>query len=248
MRVRTQDSTVSVHTVLAACRYNRIREGVHADGSVEVRALAELLDVSETTVRRDLDRVLRSGRKRRGTRRSRAGHGGPCNALIAARDDADKDAIATAAAELVRDGDVVMLGPGSTVHGLVVYDELTVDESVQLILLHPAARRDDRSLVGNLTQQTLRLIGAHRLLLCTGGIRHDGIHLDDAAADVPIQLAMLNVADEVVVLTDPGRFPGSGLARGAGTRRSICWSAGWGRTRRSPCSRMRAAGSCAYER
>jgi DeoR/GlpR family transcriptional regulator of sugar metabolism len=219
--------------VLAQRRYDRILDAVRADGPVEVRALAELLDVSEATIRRDLNRMQRSGlikRVRGGATLGTASE--PSYAQVAARDHADKDAVATAAAELVHDGDVVMLGIGTTVHGLAtrlhgrsvtvvtsslaVYEELAGDDAVELILLGGAVRRNYRSLVGFLTELALRQIHAQRLFFSPSGIRPDGTFLDDTAVEVPIKQAMLRAVDEVVLLADPSKFPGTGLARVCG--------------------------------
>jgi len=219
--------------VLAQRRYDRILDAVRADGPVEVRALAEQLRVSEATIRRDLNRMQRSGlikRVRGGAALGTASE--PSYAQVASRDHADKDAIATAAAGLVREGDVVLLDIGTTVHGLAaqlhgrsvtvvtsslaVYEELAVDDAVELILLGGAVRRNYRSLVGFLTEHALRQIHAQRLFLGTSGIRPDGTVLDTTTVEVPLKQAMLRAVDEVVLLADPSKFPGSGLARVCG--------------------------------
>ncbi|HYJ68801.1 MAG TPA: DeoR/GlpR family DNA-binding transcription regulator [Nocardioidaceae bacterium] len=219
--------------MLAQRRYDRILDAVRADGPVEVRALAEQLRVSEATIRRDLNRMQRSGlikRVRGGAALGTASE--PSYAQVASRDHADKDAIATAAAGLVREGDVVLLDIGTTVHGLAaqlhgrsvtvvtsslaVYEELAVDDAVELILLGGAVRRNYRSLVGFLTEHALRQIHAQRLFLGTSGIRPDGTVLDTTTVEVPLKQAMLRAVDEVVLLADPSKFPGSGLARVCG--------------------------------
>jgi DeoR/GlpR family transcriptional regulator of sugar metabolism len=219
--------------VLAQRRYDRILDAVRAEGPVEVRALAEQLAVSEATIRRDLNRMQRSGlikRVRGGATLGTASE--PPYAQVASRDHADKDAIADAAAELVHDGDVVLLDIGTTVHGLAarlhgravtvvtsslaVYDELAADDAVELILLGGAVRRNYRSMVGFLTEHALRQIHAQRLFLGTSGIRPDGTVLDTTTVEVPVKQAMLRAVDEVVLLADPSKFPGSGLARVCG--------------------------------
>jgi DeoR/GlpR family transcriptional regulator of sugar metabolism len=225
--------TDTVGRVLAQRRYDRILDAVRTGGPVEVRALAELLDVSEATIRRDLNRMQRSGlikRVRGGAALGTANE--PPYAQVASRDHAEKDAIATTAADLVHDGDVVLLDIGTTVHGLAarlhgrsvtvvtsslaVYDELAADDTVELILLGGAVRRNYRSLVGFLTEHALREIHAQRLFLGTSGIRPDGTVLDTTTVEVPVKQAMLRAVDEVVLLADPSKFPGSGLARVCG--------------------------------
>lgn len=219
--------------MLAARRYDHILDTLKAEGVVEVRVLADMLAVSEATVRRDLVRLAGQGavcRVRGGARATAIAE--PPYSQVAARPHADKDAIADAAAAMVRDGDVVLLDIGTTVHGLAtrlhgrtvtvvtsslaVYDELADDAVVDLILLGGAVRRNYRSMVGFLTEQALRQIHARRLFLGTSGIRADGTVLDTTLIEVPVKQAMLRAADEVVLLADPTKFPGSGLARVCG--------------------------------
>lgn len=219
--------------MLAARRYDHILDTLREEGVVEVRVLADMLAVSEATVRRDLARLARQGavsRVRGGARAAAIAE--PSYSQVAARPHADKDAIADAAAAMVSDGDVVLLDIGTTVHGLAtrlrgrtitivtsslaVYEELADDAAVDLILLGGAVRRNYRSMVGFLTEQALRQIHARRLFLGTSGIRADGTVLDTTVVEVPVKQAMLRAADEVILLADPTKFPGSGLARVCG--------------------------------
>ncbi len=200
---------------------------------VEVRALADMLSVSHATVRRDLARLAGQGtvsRVRGGARATAVTE--PPFSQVVARPHADKDAIADAAAEMVSDGDVVLLDIGTTVHGLAarlrgrpvtivtsslaVYDELADDAAVDLILLGGAVRRNYQSMVGFLTERALKQIHTDRLFLGTSGIRADGTVLDTTVVEVPVKQAMLQAADEVVLLADPTKFPGNGLARVCG--------------------------------
>ncbi|MGH3385725.1 MAG: DeoR/GlpR family DNA-binding transcription regulator [Nocardioidaceae bacterium] len=219
--------------MLAQRRYDRILETLRSEGVVDVHALAEMLAVSEATVRRDLARLARDGvvsRVRGGAKATAVAE--PPYSHIAARPHADKDAIAQHASALVNDGDVLLLDIGTTVHGLAtllrgrpvtvvtsslaVYEELAEDDTVELILLGGVVRRNYKSMVGFLTEQALRQVHAQRLFLGTSGIRPDGTVLDTTVAEVPVKQAMLRAADEVVLLADAGKFPGSGLARVCG--------------------------------
>ncbi|MGH3360788.1 MAG: DeoR/GlpR family DNA-binding transcription regulator [Nocardioidaceae bacterium] len=222
-----------VHLVLAQQRYELILERLHADGPVEVGTLAHQLHVSEATIRRDLRRL----EDRRLVTRL---HGGaslptaqePPFAHVATSHVPDKDAVATEAAGLVGDGDVLLLDIGTTTHrlasalkgrsvtvitsSLAVYEELATDASVELILLGGVVRRNYRSMVGFLTEQALRQVHAGTLFLGTSGIRPDGTVLDTTVVEVPVKQAMLSAADRVVLLADGSKFPGGGLARVCG--------------------------------
>ncbi|MEY9848953.1 DeoR/GlpR family DNA-binding transcription regulator [Streptacidiphilus sp. MAP5-3] len=103
--------------MLKADRFARILDHVARAGSADVHELAELLDVSGATIRRDLQALDEQGLLRRT-------HGGavtgsvnlelPLRHRAGARQD-EKHRIALAAAELVPDGAVVGLAGGSTV-------------------------------------------------------------------------------------------------------------------------------------
>ncbi len=219
--------------MLAQRRYEQIIDKLRADGPVEVAVLAGMLHVSPATVRRDLahlDRTGRLNRVRGGAALSQQAEA-PFD-QVAMGDPTDKDALAERALELVSDGDVLLLDIGTTVHrlasrlhgrdvtvmtsNLAVYEELATDGAVELILLGGVVRRNYRSMVGFLTEQALRQVHAGTLFMGTSGVRANGTVLDTTIVEVPVKQAMLAAADRVVLLADPGKFPGSGLARVCG--------------------------------
>lgn len=219
--------------VLAERRYERILECLRDDGPAEVPALADLLGVSLATVRRDLGHLEGVGLLRRV-------HGGaalgpssepPFEQVADDHHDA-KRAVAERAAGLVRDGDVVLLDIGTTTRqialalrgrpitvitsSLAVYDELAHDPAIELIVLGGLVRRNYRSMVGYLTTGSLAQVHADRLFLGTSGVRRNGSVLDTTLVEVPVKQAMLVAADEVVLVADAAKFPGSGSARVCG--------------------------------
>ncbi|MDQ3627673.1 MAG: DeoR/GlpR family DNA-binding transcription regulator [Actinomycetota bacterium] len=239
--------------MLAHRRYEQILDRLRDEGPAEVRALADLVSVSEATVRRDLARLQRDGllyRVRGGAALS--GQAEPPFAHSATTHLPDKEAVASRAAQMIRDGDVVLLDIGTTVHrlaarlagrhvtvvtsNLAVYETLATDVAVDLILLGGSVRRNYRSMIGFLTEQALRQIHVGTLFLGTSGIRDTGAVLDTTTVEVPVKHAMIAAADKVVLLADPGKFPGSGLARvcGPGDVDVLV-------TREAACTRTRAA-------
>jgi DeoR/GlpR family transcriptional regulator of sugar metabolism len=144
----------------------------------------------------------------------------------------EKDTIAQRCAELIKDGDTVLLDIGTTAHrlarmlhgrtvtvitsSLAVYDELVDDHDIQLLLLGGVVRRSYRSLVGYLTEDALRQVHADRLFLGTSGVRPDGQVMDTTVVEVPIKRAMIAASDQVVLLADASKFPGTGVARVCG--------------------------------
>ena len=219
--------------MLAERRHGLILDALRADGPATVTSLAQRLGASEATVRRDLSQLDDQGLLRRV-------YGGA--APIDGRDDpfvdvaevrvAEKDAIASRCAELVHDGETVLLDIGTTAHrvarqlrgrsltvvtsNLAVYEELADDTSIQLVLLGGMLRREYRSLVGFLTEDNLRQVHADRLFLGTSGVRPGGQVMDTTVVEVPVKRAMIAASDQVVLVADADKFPGTGMARVCG--------------------------------
>jgi DeoR/GlpR family transcriptional regulator of sugar metabolism len=215
--------------MLAQRRYELIVERLRSAGPVAVGSLAEQLQVSEATVRRDLGRLQRLGlltRVRGGAAPTTSLE--PPFAEVATGEHRARDDVARRAAELVQDGDVLLLDIGTTVHrlathlhgrpltvmttNLAVYEELVPDPDIELIVLGGVVRRNYRSLVGFLTEDCLRQVRADRLFLGTSGVRTDGTVIDTTAVEVPGKRAMIAAADQVVLVADDSKFPGTGYA------------------------------------
>src|SRR5689334_11385297 len=103
--------------MLAAERHEAILRTLGAEGSVRVADLAEALDVSEMTVRRDLDTLdaRQLLRKVHGGAVSRHHRGEePRSAQKANQQRAEKTAIAATAAATITDGMTIAIGAGTT--------------------------------------------------------------------------------------------------------------------------------------
>src|SRR5215210_9401436 len=198
-------------------------------GSAHVTELAVNFGVSEMTVRRDLRELAREGKLERV-------HGGAVNAgweppfeeTIVERLDA-KDRIGAAAAALVRDGQTVMIDIGTTtlqaahhLHGraitvvttsLAVYEELVPDHGIELLLPGGVVRRNYRSLVGVLAEDSLRQLKADVLFLGTSAVDERLAVWDSTMVEVPIKRAMIEAAECVTLLADAAKFAMAGLVR-----------------------------------
>ncbi len=98
----------------------------------------------------------------------------------------------------------------------MVYEELADDEGIELVLLGGVVRREYRSLVGFLTEDTLRRLRADWLFLGTSGVRPGGQVMDTTVVEVPVKRAMMKASDKVVLLADSAKFPGTGMAKVCG--------------------------------
>jgi DeoR/GlpR family transcriptional regulator of sugar metabolism len=197
-----------------------------------VSDLAESFGVSEMTVRRDLHALARDGKLERV-------HGGAVHTAVepgfsqieVERFDV-KDRLGNAAADLVEDGQTVMIDIGTSttaisrhLHGkqitvvttnLAVIEELLPDPGIELVLPGGVVRRNYRSLVGVLAEDSLRQLKADVAFLGTSGVDFELGVWDTTMVEVPIKRLMIAGADQVVLLADLAKFAMTGMVRVCG--------------------------------
>lgn len=220
-------------------RQDRIVGVLRSGGAASVRDLARRLEVSESTIRRDLDLLDRDGELvrtyggavlRPGETVTERGDPHRWEGPFAADADLDlKTRVAARAAELVADDAVVLLDIGTTTplvarrlrgrpvtvvtSNLAVVDELRDDRCVRLVVLGGVFRRNYRSLVGSLTATALAQVSADLVVLSCTGVRPSGHVVDNMAVEAPIKQAMIAAADRVAVVASETKFPGTGALR-----------------------------------
>jgi len=176
-----------------AARRDRILELLAALGQLGVDELTERLGVTESTVRRDLQRLAREGRLTRTLGGAAVAPPTFGEMSLAQRSHiarAQKEAIARWAAAQVKDGETVMLDAGTTTgrvaaalanrsalrvvtNGMTTISELIGAEGVELVVLGGRFRQISQGLVGALTDLTLSRITADHVFLGADGIRAD---------------------------------------------------------------------------
>jgi len=218
-------------TLLPAQRRQEILRAVR-NGTAHVSDLAESFGVSEMTVRRDLGALARDGKLERV-------HGGAVDAgaepgfsqIEVERFDI-KDRLGRAAAAMVQDGMTVMIDIGTStlqmarhLHGskitvvttnLAVVEELLPDPDIELVLPGGIVRRNYRSLVGVLAEDSLRQIKSDMLFLGTSGVDLEMGVWDTTMVEVPIKRLMIAGATEVVLIADAAKFSMTGMVRVCG--------------------------------
>lgn len=210
----------------AAERQQRIIDRARSDGRVEVAALAEELEVTPETVRRDLTTLERHGVLRRV-------HGGaiPLESLgfeprLNVRQErytAEKERIAKAALDELPSEGTVLLDSGSTTQLLaeqLPFDrELTVvtnsvaiaaavaqRENLAVFLLGGRIRGRTLASVGEWTTDALRSISVDVAFVGTNGLTvRRGLTTPDQA-EAAVKRAMVTAARRVVVLCDHSKF------------------------------------------
>jgi DeoR/GlpR family transcriptional regulator of sugar metabolism len=214
--------------MLPAQRRQAILRAVRS-GTAHVTALAETFGVSEMTVRRDLHALARDGK----LERVRGGAVNveserPFSEIVVERLEA-KDRIGRAAAALVEDGQTAMIDIGTTTlqaarhlrgrsltvitTNLAAYEELLPEPGIELVLPGGVVRRNYRSLVGMLAEDTLRRLRADIAFLGTSGIDADLAVWDTTMVEVPIKRAMIAASQRTVLLADAAKFDMNAMVR-----------------------------------
>jgi len=170
----------------------RLLEILERDGEQAIERLARLFQVSEMTIRRDLQALSRQGRVIRTHGGATAGQRVSFEFRFLERagvEAAAKEHIASVAASLVKPGDTVILDSGTTtlaiaralapISGLTVVttslpiaSELFGREGLEVIILGGSLRKDAPDLTGALTQSNLE-----QLRLDVGFLGADAIDL-----------------------------------------------------------------------
>lgn len=210
--------------MLAEERRNRLLEMVRVKRFASLPELAEELKVSESTVRRDLDYLEEQGATRRI-------HGGvlyagssPKMPHFDVRQVAkweQKKAIAERAVELIENGDTVLLDGGSTTYEvarlLVGRPVHVVTTSLPVANLFASDANSDLVLVGgNICPRTgvaqgpyadkmLGMVRVRKTILSVAGINDEGCFNNNLLL-VETEQAMMDAADEVIVVADSTKF------------------------------------------
>jgi DeoR/GlpR family transcriptional regulator of sugar metabolism len=216
--------------VLVEERRQRVLDLVSRRGFVSLLDLVQNINVSESTIRRDLDHLHRQGVVKRT-------HGGAMfvgdgSSLPALEDRStmqltEKQAVAREAAARVRDGDTILLDGGTTT--LEVAKAL-VGRPVQIVtnslpIAHLFSNRREADLVmlggyvypktgvalGPLTVRMMEDVHVHQAILSVGGITAKGLFNSNVLL-VETERRMMRTADEVVVVADHSKVGRQALA------------------------------------
>jgi DeoR family transcriptional regulator, aga operon transcriptional repressor len=207
-------------------RHQGILEAIREDQHVTVTALSDRFAVSEVTVRRDLRELAEAGTLRRVHGGAVASEPAPPEAPVIRRMghlEACKAAIGQAAAGLVRDGEAVFIGSGSTAayvaralrghrevtvitNALTVANELAIVEGVTVVVTGGAMRRSELSLVGHLTEAAVQELRVDKVIIGMRALSPDAGMTNDYLPEVMTDRAILRMAEELIVVADHTKF------------------------------------------
>lgn len=201
-------------------RRQRVLDLVSQRGFMSLTDLASAIQVSESTVRRDLEYWHQQGSLRRthgGVMFIGDGNGLPALEERATRQLEEKKAIARAAVERMRDGDAILLDGGTTTlevaRALQGRSLQVVTNSLPIAMLFAASRETDLILLGGyvypktgvalgpLTIRSLPDVHVNQAVMSCSGITARGLFNSNLLL-VETQRAMMRCADEVVVVAD----------------------------------------------
>ncbi len=202
-------------------RRARLVEHLRSDGRASVAQLAVGLGVTQSTIRRDLQRLARDGRLVRT-------YGGAAIAdrvsRVPANDPAraSKQRIAGAARDLVTDGSTIVIGSGSTAlafaraiddrrltvitNALDVANVLMDREGIELIVLGGVVRPGMHSMLGHLAELATSELRADTLFMGIGAISVEQGLMNDSVPEILIDRALRRMARTAVVLADASKF------------------------------------------
>lgn len=200
-------------------------------GFADLSVLVSELGVSESTVRRDLSQLEEDGIARRT-------HGGAVyvsdrhNALSYSaretRDAAEKEAIGKAAAELIADGETILLDGGTTTfqvaqnlmnrslqvvtNSLPIATLLNVAPNIELTLIGGYIYPRTGVALGPMAQGMLESLSVSKAIFSVAGFTEEALYNMNVLM-VDFQQQMMCCAGEVIVVTDSSKFGKRGLAK-----------------------------------
>ena len=213
-------------SLLKAERQQLILEAVKDSRQATVAELSRRFDVSQVTIRRDLRELAAQGALRRA-------HGG---ALMAAstppeppvvqrlgRAEHCKACIGRAAASLVKDGDSIFIGSGSTTahvarhlvdrrnltvvtNALTIATELASAKGVTVVVTGGMMRSSELSLVGHITEQSLREVRVDKVIMGIRAISLEAGMTNDYLPEVMTDRTIIEMAPELIVVADHTKF------------------------------------------
>lgn len=212
--------------MLNAERRHKILHFIQENKRATVTELSRLFKVSEATIRRDLDRLDDQGEIRRV-------HGGAIVVERAApeppiiqrmtENEEEKRRIGRAAAELVRDGETVFLGSGTTTlevaRNLADRDNLTVitnalnianlfagKSNITVIVVGGLLRHSELSMIGYIAEQTLKELHADKVIMGIRAIDVQAGLTNEYLPETMTDRTIINFSSEVILVADHSKF------------------------------------------
>ena len=208
-----------------------MRELIRSQGFVSIPDLRSALDVSESTIRRDLDWLVAEGEAQRTHGGVFYTGGGASLSLFEDRRAGHwegKRQVAIVASRLIDDHDTLLLDGGSTTYELarqlvgrplqIVTNSLPVanlfasSDQTDLVLLGGYVHSRTAVSLGPYANQMLASLNVQKAFLSIAGANARGYYNSNLLL-VETERAMMSCADQTIVVADSSKFGKSSLAR-----------------------------------
>ena len=203
-------------------RQSKLIKLVNLYQKIEVSRLAELLDVSQVTIRKDLDHLEEEGLLSREHGYALIKNANDINTRLTINYD-KKLEIATKAAEMVSNGETVMLESGSTCALLaeqlaklkkdVTYIAIRIRELPirKVILLGGEYQKEYQGMVGPLVRKCAKEFYVDKFFVGTDGFIPDAGFTCDDLMRVETMKYMEDSANRMIILADSSKFSQKGV-------------------------------------
>ena len=219
--------------MLSEERRTKIAHLVRQNGKVRVKELSQEFSISEVTIRNDLKELENRGLVQRA-------HGGalPPDTVIVEPSlqerirshVEEKRRIGAAAADLVEDGDSIILDSGSTTleiakrlkgkrdvkvitNGVYIAMELLKAQGIQLILLGGLLRENSYSVVGHFAESMLEHLAADKLFIAADGCDLEFGLSTPNLEESRVNQVMARIARQKILVADSSKFGKRSLSR-----------------------------------
>jgi len=207
-------------------RQGQIKVLVEEQGKITIPELSRYFNVSEATIRRDLESLSKEGKIRRmhgyALRLEKTNQEPPIIHRLK-KNTAEKERIAKAAVQFINNGETIFLGSGTTVievarnipadisltvitNSLPVVNELADHQGIELIVIGGMLRHSELSMVGHVAEQAVLEFRADKAIVGMYAIDVNSGFTNDYLPEIMTDRAILNIARQVIVVADHSKF------------------------------------------
>lgn len=227
--------------MLVAERYEKIVNLVNERGSIRVSELSAICDVTEETIRRDLDKLEKEGKLRRS-------HGGAVSVKDVRSETPyferetmhveEKRKIAEQAVRLIQPGDRIILDASSTAwfmasivpdipltvltNSIKVALELSTKEKVNVVSTGGFLSSGSLSYIGPLAERSLDQYHVDKAFISCKGVHFERGISETNELQARVKQKMIDTADKVYLLIDHSKFAIQSFAMVADWSRIDC--------------------------
>ncbi len=214
-------------------RHTTILNTLLKKGSVQVTELAEMLNVSSVTIRKDLTELEKEKRLYRSHGKAIMLNPFTNNRSVNEKEKLspqEKDCIGREGAKLINDEDSICIASGTTVHALArnispkqritvvsaslqVSETLTQNENIDIIQLGGMLRHSSLSVVGQYSKHILSGCSFSKVFLGVDGIDFDYGFSTTDLREAELNREMMHAAQKTIVLADSSKFGRRGFAK-----------------------------------